>query len=150
VTARNPIAGTLLLTLGLLTFGVGIYFVGIRPPLLSEDIVFTGVAPDVLPQKFHDWLGIVFATWGGFTIGFALVLSGMGASLVTGRWAWIRWTTALALVVAFGRFLASNVILASDFLWFIAILFLLSLAATGSLAWGNIKKRSDHTQPIGD
>ena len=143
--ARDPIAGTPLLTLGLLTFGVGIYFVGIRPPLLSGDIVFTGVAPDALPQKVRDWLGIVFATWGGFTIGFALVLSGMGASLVTGRWAWIRWTTALALVVAFGRYFASNIIIESDFLWFIALLFVLSLAAAGSLALGNERKKISTT-----
>ena len=140
MTAPDRVAGSPLPMLGLLTLGIGIYLVHIRPPLLPEDIVFTGLAPDALPQAFRDWLGIVFATWGGFTIGFALVLSGLGAAFVTGRSMWLRWCTALAVVVAFGRFLASSIIIESDFVRSIASLFLLSLAAAVSLARG---KRQD-------
>jgi hypothetical protein len=41
---RNRLAGTLLLGLGVMTFGMGIYFLLLRPPMLPEDIQFTGGA----------------------------------------------------------------------------------------------------------
>jgi len=39
-------------------------------------------------------------------------------------------------MIAFGRFLWSNIVLRSDFLWFIALLFLLSLVAAVMLVVG--------------
>lgn len=130
---QDKISGWLLLTLGVFTLGTGLYFVFVRPSLLPEDVVFTGIDPKVLPQQFLNWLGIVFATWGGFTSGFGLTLIGLGASLITGTPVWLRWGAALGILTAFGRFLASNIIIESDFLWFIALLFLLALAAIVSL-----------------
>lgn len=77
----------------------------------------------------------MFATWGGFTSGFGLTLIGLGASLITGTPLWLRWGVAFGTLTAFGRFLASNILIESDFLWFIALLFLIALAAIASLLW---------------
>jgi hypothetical protein len=130
---QDKVSGSLLLALGIFTIGTGLYFVFVRPSLLPEDVVFTGIDPNVLPPQFLKWIGIVFATWGGSTTGFGLTLSGLGAALFSGSYRWLRWGAALGILVAFGRFLASNVMIESDFLWFIALLFLFALAAIASL-----------------
>ena len=131
---KAPLVGALVLVLGVLTLETGIYFLWLRPPLLSEDILFIGVAPDVLPPPLLDWLGIVFRTWGGFIAGFGALLMGIGTFMLTGRARWLYWATALGILAAFGRFFISNIVLRSDFLWFVAALFLLAVAAAVLLA----------------
>ena len=127
----KPGARSSLVVLGvsLLTVALGVYMAVLRPPLLPEDMRFIGVAPSSLPPSLLRWLSIVFATWGGFIIALGVVLFGVASALWTARSRVLRWATALALVVAFGRFLWSNFVLRSEFLWFIALLFLVSLAA---------------------
>ena len=130
-THREPqerSTGVLLLILGLLTLGTGVYFMVFRPPMLPEDVRFSGVDPKTLPPGLREWLGIVFRTLGGFVAGLGILLSGLGASAYTGSAEWQRWGLAMALLVAFGRFLASNVVLRSDFLWFVALLCVLAAA----------------------
>ena len=131
---KARLVGALVGVWGVLTVERGIYFLGLRPPLLSEDILFIGVAPDVLPPPLLDWLGIVFRTWGGFIAGFGALLMGIGTFMLTGRARWLYWATALGILAAFGRFFISNIVLRSDFLWFVAALFLLAVAAAVLLA----------------
>ena len=69
MTAPDRVAGSPLPMLGLLTLGIGIYLVHIRPPLLPEDIVFTGLAPDALPPAFRDWLRLSSTSSAGVTLG---------------------------------------------------------------------------------
>ncbi len=76
-----------------------------------------------------DWLAIVFRTWGGFVAGFAILLISLGAHLSTSNARVLRWGAALAVIVAFGRFLASNIALGSDFLPFIIIIAALAVIA---------------------
>jgi hypothetical protein len=83
------------------------------------------------------WLSLVFATWGAFIAAFGVVLFGVASALRTGGTRVLRRASALALMIAFGRFLWSNIVLRSDFLWFIALLFLLSLAAAVMLVVGD-------------
>jgi len=132
-TMPNRIAGAFVLTLGILTLGTGLYFLTLRPPLLPEDIGYMGIDPSLLPPELNGWLGIVFRTWGGFIAGFAIVLLGIGAFLFAGQVRWLYWATALGILIAFGRFLVSNIVLSSDFLWFISALFVLALVTAGSL-----------------
>ncbi len=61
-----------LLVLGVLTTGTGVYFMASRPPLLPEDLRFTGVALAQVSEAELRWLSIVFRTWGGFTVGLGL------------------------------------------------------------------------------
>ena len=82
----------------------------------------------------RDWLTIVFHTWGGFIAGYGVMLTGTGLFMLSGRKGWLVSATVLGLVVVFGRFLYSNIILGSDFLWIVGALFALALAASGLLA----------------
>jgi len=132
-SGKNPLSGALIFALGVLTLGTAIYFLALRPPLLPEDIRHSGIDIATLPPAFFDWLGVVFRSWGGFIAGFGIVLLGIGTFMLTGRTRWLSWATAAGVLVAFGRFVYGNTILNSDFLWFIAILFLLAAGSALSL-----------------
>lgn len=119
--------------LGLVTTGIGTYFLFLRAPLLPEDIRYTGIDPSTLPPAFTAWLGIVFATWGGFIAGFGVVLLGAGIYFWSGRRHWLLFGIAAGVLIAFGRFLYSNVLLGSDFLWFIAVAAALALIVAVAL-----------------
>ena len=104
----------------------------IRPPILPEDFRFTKLGPNELPTEALEWLQIVFRTWGAFVLGFGVLLMAIAGFVLKSRPAFLRWGVPMALFVSFGRFLASNIMLHSDFLWFIAGLFGLSaLTAVG-------------------
>lgn len=133
VDRRDALSGILLLVLGLLTMGTAVFFLVLRRALLPEDIRHTGIDPGTLPPAFLEWLGTVFRTWGGFIAGFGVLLLGIGGFLLSGRARCLYWATAIGAVVAFGRFLFSNILLDSDFLWFISALFALAAATAISL-----------------
>jgi hypothetical protein len=113
---RRWLVGAALLATGVYTLGTGVYFTWLRPPMLPEDARFTGVAPELLPLAFRQWLSIVFATLGGFLAGFGLTLGGAGAAALTGRVRWLWIGIGAGSIVAFARFSASNLLLHSDFL----------------------------------
>ena len=127
VVSKERVGAGLLGVLGVLTLGTGLDFLLVRPAMLPEDLRFTGVNPAELPARMLEWLGIVFRTWGGFMAGFGVVLIGVAVHLFTGRRRLLYWATAIGVVVAFGRFLLSNLELRSDYLVFIAILFGLAM-----------------------
>lgn len=133
VDRRDALSGNLLLALGLLTMGTAVFFLVLRPALLPDDIRHTGIDPATLPPAFLAWLGTVFRTWGGFIAGFGVLLLGIGGFLLSRRARCLYWATAIGAVVAFGRFLLSNILLGSDFLWFISALFALAAATAISL-----------------
>ena len=88
-----------------------------------------------IAREFLAWLAIVFRTWGGFIAGYAFALLGVGLFMLTGKLRWLYWPVAFGAVIAFGRFLFSNIVLSSDFLWFISFLFLLAVVAATLLAF---------------
>jgi len=128
-TRPDRIAGILVLVVGILTLGIAAYFLFLRPPMLPEDARFTGVPAGALPPRLGAWLTIVFRTWGGFVAGFGIVLVAIGAYLLTAAPRVLRGGVALALVVAFGRFLLSNIELGSDFLPFLVVVSVFAAAA---------------------
>lgn len=124
---RAKAAAVLTVLLGVLTAATGVYFAVFRPPMLPEDIGLTGVSPDLLPAAFSQWLSIVFRTWGGFLIGFGILLASIGMFLSKGNRLWLRVGLATAALIAFGSFLVSNVQLRSDFVAYIALLFFIAV-----------------------
>jgi hypothetical protein len=130
---RERIGGITLLCLGILTLGTGAYFLFFRPALLPEDIRFTGADARLLDPRMAAWLRIVFRTWGGFMAGFGILLAAVGGNLFSARQGALRWGAAAAVLVAFGRFLVSNLQLRSDYLPFIGGMFTIAGAAAGLL-----------------
>ncbi len=117
-----------MVTVGLLTVGTGVYFMALRPALLPEDLRFSALDRAQVPVALLPWLQIVFRTWGGFIVGLGLCLLGQGASCIASRSGLARLGTILGLLFAFGSFLVSNIQIRSEFLWFIALLFLGAVA----------------------
>lgn len=130
---RERLGGVLLLLLGILTLGTGIYFLLLRPPLLPEDVRFTGLDPRSLDPRLLSWLGIVFRTWGGFMVGFGILLGATAGRILGVRENVLRWGITAAILVPFGRFLFSNLLLHSDHLAFISATFVIALAAASCL-----------------
>jgi len=130
---RKRLGGVLLLLLGILTLGTGVYFLLLRPPLLPEDVRFTGLDPGALDPRLRSWLGIVFRTLGGFIAGFGILLGAAGGRLLSAREGVLLWGIGAAIIVAFGRFLFSNLLLHSDHLAFISVIFVIALAAASCL-----------------
>lgn len=124
---KNAVGGAIACVLGVLTLAVGVYFLVLRPALLPEDIRYTGIDPNSLTPAFIDWLGIVFSTWGGFLAGFGVTVLGVGVFMLSGRAVWLYLGAAIGVLIAFGRFLLSNIIINSDSLWLIASLFVLAI-----------------------
>jgi hypothetical protein len=136
----QKVAGALTALLGLLTLGTGVYFAALRPAMLPEDERLTGVTIDSLPRAYAEWLSIVFRTWAGFTIAFGLLLIAVGAFLRTDDSRWIRGGLATSVLIAFGSFLASNVQIGSDFVWFIALLFALAACSAAATLHRGMRK----------
>ncbi|MEJ7598391.1 MAG: hypothetical protein WKG01_10810 [Kofleriaceae bacterium] len=129
---RNA-AGLVLSLLGILIAGTGLYLMFMRPPMLPEDAAFTNIAIGTLPPKLSTWLSIVFATWGGFVTGFGVMLVGAALTLMTSQQRWLCVGTAAGVLIATSRFLVSNLILGSDFLWFVIVIAFLSALAAALL-----------------
>jgi hypothetical protein len=121
--AKDRGAAGLLGILGVLTLATGLHFLFFRPAMLPEDVRFTGIKPNDLPPQIVEWILIVFRTWGGFMAGFGIAQIGVASYILTGRRALLQWGTAIAVVTAFGRFVLSNLIIASDYLVFVGTLF---------------------------
>jgi hypothetical protein len=128
--AKDRIAGMLLWGLGLLTVGTGIYFMAVRPAMLPEDLRFTGASAPAAGSAMETWLRLVFRTWGGFVIGFGVLIGATGGFLLTAQRGWLRAGVAIGVMLAFSQFLASNLQLHSDFLWFVGSLFVLAVGTT--------------------
>jgi hypothetical protein len=138
----DRLAGALLVLLGILTVGTGLYLFAVRPAMLPEDVEFTGVKLEDLRPAMVEWLDIVFRTWGAFVTGFGVIVGGVGAHMFTSR-AWLlRSAVAVGVLIAFGQFLASNVALRSDFLWFIGLLFVMAALSASYLWLGQHRRRS--------
>lgn len=135
--ARRRALALTLFALGLLTVGTGVYFMVLRPPLLPEDVRFTELADGAANPSLLRWLSIVFRTWGGFMTSLGLCLLGQAGYFHTSRDLWLRVGTALGVLFGFSSFLVSNIELRSDFLWFIALVFIVALASATLLLCGN-------------
>lgn len=125
----DRIAALLLLVLGVLTLGTGTYFMFLRPAMLPEDVRLTGMDPQLLQPAMVEWLRIIFRTWGGFMAAFGILMVSVAGYMITSRPALLSWGVVFAVLVAFGRFLASNIVIHSEYIWFIGALFAIAVVA---------------------
>ena len=64
----------------------------------------------------------------------------LGVFLRTNDSRWIRGGLATSVIIAFGSFLASNVQIGSDFVWFIALLFALAVCTAIAMLRAGTRK----------
>lgn len=110
----------LLVASGLVVVGIGVFFVGFRPPLLPEDRRYMAARSELdeaaLPGLFG-WLRKVFWVMGGYMLATGMLTIHLAVSSVRegSTTAWVVATAAGAVSV--GVMAVVNLMLRSDFRW---------------------------------
>jgi hypothetical protein len=126
----RPYSSRVLALCGLILIGMGLYFVLLRPALLTEDVRYIGTSvpelrasvPDLL-----DWLEKVFWVMGGYILTVGLLTLYLTLTSFRSRAKGVAGTVTLAGLASIGWMAAVNFVIASDYRWL-----LLALAAL----WG--------------
>ncbi len=128
----RPYSVTILVIYSLILISIGLYFILIRPPFLSEDARFTGATLNeiiAVAPNFSHWLDKVFTVLGGFIISTGILTLYLAITSFRKR------ATGSAFIVALSGFTSIilmtviNFLIESDFKWqLIALTSLLGLS----------------------
>jgi hypothetical protein len=122
-----PLSAIALALAGIILMGLGLYFVLLRPPLLSEDLRYMGISlsevqlhvPGLLP-----WLRRVMWVMGGYAISTGLLTLYVAATTFRARAKSAAGIVAVAGITSIGWMAFVNFIIDSDFKWLILVLVL--------------------------
>ncbi|HLG41088.1 MAG TPA: hypothetical protein VI461_15510 [Chitinophagaceae bacterium] len=116
----KPYSATALSLAGLLLVGMGLYFIFIRPPLLPEDLRYTGSAlqnvNDNIPG-LANWLQKVLGLLGGYIFTTELLTVFISFTSFRKRLPGAFSTVAMAGIISIGSMRVVNFIIGSDFKW---------------------------------
>jgi phage shock protein PspC (stress-responsive transcriptional regulator) len=105
-------------------FGLGAYFIFLRPALLPEDPRFIGASVQRLQEAapgLGAWLHIVFTVMGGFMAGAGVLTFFLAQVAVPARLRGTGWAIALAGLTTVILMSAMNFQLHSDFRWVLLV-----------------------------
>jgi hypothetical protein len=110
----------MLIAVGVILVGIGVYFIFFRPALLPEDIRYmrlTDTQTSTLAPALSKWLRLVFAVLGGFAsaTGVLVVSIASAAFHVHSRIAVVG--SAVAGISSIGLMTGVNFVIGSDFKW---------------------------------
>lgn len=117
---RRTAAEWLFVACGVWLMGLGAYFIFLRPPLLPEDLRYSGANAVVLQAAaphIAQWLDLVFTVMGGFMAGTGVLVVYFGLCMLPSRPRGAALTLALAGASTVGLMSAVNFVLHSDFRW---------------------------------
>lgn len=122
---------------GIVLMGLGVFFVFLRPPLLSEDLRSMGTSgaairvalPGLLP-----WLLRVFWVMGGFMFTSGLLTAYLALTAFRVRARWAGGVVAVAGLTSIGWMAIVNFLIGSDFKWILLACVLPWVLAVG-LHW---------------
>ena len=138
-----PISMFIFIACGIWLIGLGLYFMFLRPALLTEDLRYMGTSAGEIQSAMpglERWVHRVFTVMGGFMTGAGVltILAAMNASAVREKWTWI--VLALAGLFTVGTMSLTNFQLNSDFKWLLLIPSLLWIIG---LVFSTVISRSD-------
>jgi hypothetical protein len=138
---RNEGLGRAIIALaGVVSMGIGIYFIFFRPPLLPEDLAFIGANQNIdsfIPQ-LGNWLKNVFTVMGGFIISTGFLKLAIGRILPSRSLAAV-WLVSWFFSSALMSFI--NFKINSDFKWELFSLALFELLGIGAICISVIKSK---------
>jgi hypothetical protein len=123
-TARRSSAEWLFVACGVWLICLGAYFIFVRPPLLPEDLRYTGANALVLhaaAPRIADWLNLVFTVMGGFMAGAGAMVAYLAWAVLRSRPRGAAVILALAGCATVGLMSAVNFVLHSDFRWLLVV-----------------------------
>ena len=115
-----PLGASLLTVCALVQFGLGLYFIALRPPLLPEDLRFMGTSIEQIRAAIHGleaWLENVFTVLGGFMAGSGVLTIFVAAAAMPSRLKGASWAIAFSGLLTVALMSATNFVLHSDFRW---------------------------------
>jgi hypothetical protein len=124
----------MLIACGVWLVGLGLYFVVLRPPLLPEDLRFSGttlVQIRAAAPGLEGWLEEVFTVMGGFMAGAGVLTVFVAIKAMPLRLQGTPWAIAFTGALTVALMSATNFALDSDFKWLLltpALIWLVSLA----------------------
>ena len=138
VVARTPLAVNTLRTpnpshhaatwmlagCGLWLVALGLYFIFLRPSLLSEDTRFMGSSIEQVRAAvpgLEGWLQRVFIVMGGFMAGTGVLTVFAACVAMPSRWKGTSWTIAMSGALTVALMSAINFDLHSDFRWLLLV-----------------------------
>ena len=127
VTAARPRRGPgewLFVACGVWLIGLGAYFVFVRPPLLPEDLRYSGANVATLQAaapRITEWLNLVFTVMGGFMTGAGVLVAYLALRVLPKKPAGARAVLALTGALTVGLMSAVNFALGSDFRWLLVL-----------------------------
>ena len=117
---NKPYSSTILVLCGIILMGLGLYFVFLRPPLLTEDPRYMGTSlaeiQATVPGLFN-WLQKVFWVMGGYVFTTGLLALYVAITAFRTRASGAVWIVAAAGLTSIGWMAVVNFIIGSDFKW---------------------------------
>ncbi len=116
----KPYSASSLVVAGLNLAAIGLYFVFLRTPLLTEDLRYIGTTLQNVQEKnpsFLDWLQKVFWVMGGFIFATGVLSVFISITSSRARIPGAFGTVTLAGISSSGLLCAVNFIIGSDFRW---------------------------------
>jgi uncharacterized membrane protein len=119
-SGRWSVSSILLVLFGIDLLFMGVYFVFLRPPLLPEDLRYTGASQaqlEAVAPRLTAWLSQVFRVMGGFVSATGILTIALAATLFRSHHRGIGFAAAIAGLVSIGLMAAVNFRIGSDFRW---------------------------------
>lgn len=116
---------------GVWLIGLGLYFIGLRPPLLPEDPRYMGTTLGqirVAVPGLESWLKSVFTVMGGFMAGAGVLTVFVARVDMPARSKGSSWVLAISGALTVVLMSATNFALHSDFKWLLLLPALLWIA----------------------
>ena len=116
----KPYSSSLLVLAGVILMLVGFYFIFLRPPLLPEDLRYTGTTLSIINSNVPDlarWLKKVFWVMGGYIFTTGLLTAYIAVTSFRARTRGALLVAAIAGFTSIGLMTVVNFIIESDFKW---------------------------------
>lgn len=136
VNPRTMSSATLALA-GMIIAGIGLYFIGLRPPLLPEDVRYMNLSAaelEAFGPRLAMWLTQVFRVLGGYALATGVLLVALALTALRARQPVAVAGAVVGGASSIGLMSVVNFTIGSDFRWPLfacALVWALSLALYG-------------------
>ena len=116
----KPYSSSLLVLAGVVLMIVGFYFIFLRPPLLPEDLRYTGITLSIINSNIPDlasWLKKVFWVMGGYIFTTGFLTAYIAVTSFRNRTRGALLVAAISGFTSIGLMTVVNFIIESDFKW---------------------------------
>ncbi len=115
-----PLSSILLAAAGATLVAAGLYFIGVRPPLLPEDVRYMALPAaqfDAIRPRLELWLGHVFQVMGGYVLATGVLTITLAATSFRAHHSGAAVGALIGGAASIGWMAYVNFVINSDFKW---------------------------------